>query len=295
MIDFVNVRYHDKDKLEGFVLNQENFKEVFVTKEYHSQIDMYPYKANFENMEISITETQAVVKNSIHKLFNILSSKKDHNYNDFHYSQICLVIDYLKDKILDVNRAKLTQLEFGFNIEIPVKAEELIRQSVLMHKLDGYTLEDNFDGKGYLKSFVYNDFLIKIYDKSKQFGIRQKNILRVEIKHRKSKAINRFGIFNLEDLKDKVKLELLFLDLLKRFGELTIVDSYQDRDDIPDEVKTKLDAFSSFNYWQAFNNGQTKMVHKRKYEKLLEEYNLLKIKAKIKTQLIDKFQELINS
>lgn len=295
MIDFVNVRYHDKSRLEEFVLNPKNFEKVFVTKEYHSQAEMYPYKAKFENIDISITDKQAVVKNSLHKLFNLLNSNEEHNHNNFSYSQICEMIDCLKDKVIDVDRTKLTQMEFGFNIEIEGKAEELIRQSVLMHKLEGHTLLDNYDGKGYLKSFVHNDYLLKIYDKSKQFKIKQRNILRVEIKYRNAKAINRFGIFNLENLKDKGKLELVFVDLMKRFDELTIVDTYQEREDIPDEVKAKLDAFSSFNYWQAFNNAQTKMMHKRKYEKLLEEYNLLNEKANIRTQLIDKFQELINS
>lgn len=295
MIDFVNIRYHDKSRLEKFVLNPKNFEKVFVTKEHHSQAEMYPYKAKFENMDISITEKQAVVKNSLHKLYNALNSEKEHNYNDFSYNQICEMIDYVKSRVVDANKTKLTQMEFGFNIEIPVKAEELIKQSVLMHKLEGHTLEEYYDGKGYLKSFVHNDYLLKIYDKSKQFKIKQRNILRVEVKFRNAKALNRLGVFNLEDLKDKEKLKLLFDELVKRYDELTIVDAYQERNDIPDEVKTKLDAFSSFNYWLMFNNGQSKMRHKRKYERLIEEYNLLNVKANIRTKLIDKFQELINS
>lgn len=294
MIDFIRVNYKDKYKLEKFVLHPRNFEKVFVTKEYHSQSEMYPYKAKFKNMDITITEKQAVVKNSLHKLYNLLNSEKEHNYNDFGYNQICEMIDYLKDKVVDVNTTNLTQLEFGFNIEISNKAEDLIKQSVLMYKLKGHTLEDNFDGKGYLKKFVNTDYLIKIYDKSKQFKIKNRCILRVEIRYRNARILNRFGIYNLEDLKNKEKLNLLFDDLIKKYDDLTLVDVYQESDNIPDEVKAKLDVFSSFNYWQMFNNGQTKMRHKQMYNELLLQYDLLKAKTNIRAKLIDKFQELIN-
>lgn len=295
MIDFVSIKYYDKDNLENFVLNPENFKEVISLMEYHSGEVLFPYKANVENIEIAITKKQGRVKNSLHKLFNILKSKKEHNHNDFRYSSICETIDYLKEKIVDVSKASITQLEFGFNIEIPAQPESVIKHNVLMHQLNGYTHEDNFDGKGYLKSFDHDEYLIKVYDKSKQFKIKGKYILRFEIKYKKNKPLHKFGIYNLEDLKDKTKLDKLFEDLMKRFEELTIADNYSERKDIPDEVKAKLDAYSSFSYWQQFNNNQTKMVHKRAYFKLLEKYNLLKVKADIKTLLEKKYQELIKS
>ena len=165
MIDFIRVHYSDKSRLEQFILKPEIFQKTFSVLEMFSGEVLYPYKTNLENMEIVVNEKSGYIKNSIHKLYNLLSKGKEHNHNDFNYSQLCSTIDFLTDNVIDVASTKLTQLEFGLNISIPVKAEDLISKSVLMHNLKRHSSVKEFKGKGYLMMFEHYNYIIKIYDK----------------------------------------------------------------------------------------------------------------------------------
>ena len=296
MVDFVRVHYSDKSRLEPFVMRQENFEKVITSLDYHAAEVLYPYKANLGNMEIVINENGGYVKNSIHKLNNLLVTGQDHNYNDFPYSELCSTIDYVSDKIIDVNERKLTQLEFGLNISVTKRAETIIKKSILMHKLDRHTALRKFKGRGYLLEFEHTNYIIKVYDKAKQYK-RRENTLRFEIKFISPKEFNPLGVYNLEDLKSKENLENLFNHMLKRFDELLIVDDITKNIEITARDFDDLNIYSSFAYWENLlnnNQRQKKMIDKRKYHALLEKYNLLRTKRTLRALLVEKFEELIN-
>lgn len=296
MIDFVRVHYHDKSRLEPFVMEKETFESVITSFQYRTSEILYPYKANLGNMEIVINENGGYVKNSIHKLNNLLVTGQSHNYNDFPYSELCSTIDYMSDNIIDVNEKKLTQLEFGLNISVKKKAETIIKKSILMHNLERHTALRKFKGRGYLLEFEHTNYIIKIYDKAKQYK-RLENTLRFEIKFISPKEFNPLGVYNLEDLKSKENLENLFNHMLKRFDELLIVDDITKNGEITPRDLDDLNIYSSFAYWSNLsdnNQRQKKMVDKRKYHALLAKYDLLKTKRTLRALLVEKFEEIIN-
>lgn len=296
MIDFVRVHYHDKSRLEPFVMNKENFDRIITTLDYHDAVVLYPYRAKLENMEIVINENGGYVKNSLHKLNNVLVTGEDHNYNDFPYSELCSSIDYMSDKIIDVTEKKLTQLEFGLNINVPRSAKSIIKKSILMHNMERHTGLREFKGRGYLLEFEHTNYIIKVYDKAKQYK-RPENTLRFEIKFISAKEFNPHGIYNLSDLKSKENLQNLFNYMLKRFDEVLIVDDITKIEEITARDLDDLNIFSSFAYWESLtvnNQRQTKMRHRIKYQALLETYDLLKTKRSLRALLVEKFEELIN-
>lgn len=296
MIDFIRVHYRDKSSLESFILNPKMFPKIYSVFEMHSEEILYPYKTNVENMEIVVNESNGYVKNSIHKLSNILVEGEEQNYNDFSYSKLCSTIDYLKDNVIDVTNKKLTQLEFGFNLQIPISAEELISESILMHNLKRYSSIKEFRSNGYLLMFEHYNYIIKIYDKAKQYNIKDRNILRFEIKFLSPKEFNQLGVYNINDLKNKEVLTSLLKYLLIRFDELLIVDDFTS-DNIPTHDYEKLNMYSSFSFWEklrATNKRQTLLNHKKKYYLLLEKYNLLKRRVYLKNEIIKKFNQLLN-
>jgi hypothetical protein len=297
MIDFIRVHYSDKRRLETFVFESELFQKIYSVLEMKSDEVLYPYKTNLKNMEIVINETSGYVKNSLHKLHNFLLEREEHNHNDFSYSEVCSRIDFLKDKIVDIEKTKLTQLEFGFNIIIPVEAKTLISKSFLMHNYKRHSAVKKFKGKGYLLMFEHYNYIIKIYDKAKQYDIKDQNILRFEIKFISPKEFNKLGVFNINDLKNKEKLNNLFNYLLNRFEELLIVDDFS-TETINLEDFEKLNMYSSFSFWEqltADNKRQKKLNHKKKYLSLLEKHSLLKEKKHLRNQLIEKFNQLMTN
>ncbi len=223
MIDFIRLRYTNKQNIESFVCDRKNFDKLYTVLEYHSGKIEYPFTAKIGCMDIRITDKTAYVKNSIHKLYNEFNGEEAHNHNDFSYSALCETTNHLDAKLIDLRKTKLTQLEFGLNIKLTVPAEDIIKQNIILHKLKLHSHYEKFKGKVEYKQFDYSNYYLKIYDKTKQFKLKE-NIIRIELKYKKSKSFNALGIHNIQDLKSKVFLQNLFNDLIKRFDELTIVD-----------------------------------------------------------------------
>lgn len=296
MIDFIKVVYKDKSRVEPFMLEQENFEKVYSILELHSGEILYPYKINLDILDIKITGEIIEIKNSLHKLHNSLNGEEPHNYNDFTYSSLKKTIDYLNGKLLDLKHANLTQLEFGLNIPVMLPAKDIITDNILMHKASAFNQNNKFNGRGCLIRFDYTNFLIKIYDKAKQYQL-DKNILRFEIKLIRKKEFNALGIYNLIDLQSKEKLNALFKYLLKRFDEMIIVDDFTSVE-ITERDRLKLNEFSSYRYWEQVNKSfsrQTKMRYQKDFELLLQKHNLLKTKKLLRTSLLDKFNFLIEN
>lgn len=297
MIDFIRLRYLDKDMIEDFVTNQDNFEELRAVLEYHSGEIKYPFTANIGSLEIRINDKSVYLKNSLHKFYNEWQGKKNQNYNDFTYSALCQTIDYLDNKLINLDTTRLTQLEFGLNIKLPIPAENIIKNNIIFHKLNIYSHNERFNGKGEYKQFNHSNYYLKIYDKAKQYNLNE-HIIRFEIKFKSSKGFNVLGIYNIHDLKSKEILTRLFKELLKRFDELTIIDNVPSDSKMSDKDKTKLTTYLSYNYWKNLslrNNRNIKGKEKRAFERLLVKNDLLKTRDFLKASLIQKFDELINN
>ncbi|RXJ52625.1 hypothetical protein [Gelidibacter gilvus] len=295
MVDYLRLFWRDKVMLEHFVCQEENFTELDTIYGYHTGEIKYPYRTRFNEMEVKITSKYAYVFNSIHKSYNNIHLGVTHNYNDFSYSAICEMIEHINQKLTDITNANLTQFEFGFNLSTPIPAEEIITNNVLMHKAKAPNHNRLFNGRGKLKQFDHHNYVVKIYDKAKQYNLSQ-NLLRFEIRFQKAVEFQQFGIFKLDHLKDKYKLRLLFLHLMKRFDELIIVD-HIDETQIATSDLNRLMIYNNPYYWETTINrysGTTKMRHLRDYNILLGKYDLLKTKRYLRQLLWDKYLQLIN-
>ncbi|PWI29774.1 hypothetical protein DI383_08420 [Flavobacteriaceae bacterium LYZ1037] len=297
MIDFVRLKYQDKSVIEPFVCNEDNFEELLTVLECHSGEIRYPYTAKIGNMDVRINDKSVYVKNSIHKLCNVLQGEDAHNYNDFRYSELCKTINHLDDKLTDLQSTRLTQLEFGLNIKLPVQAECIIRQNIILHQLKIHSHNEQFGGRGEYKQFNHYNYYFKIYDKAKQYDLDE-HIIRFEIKHKTNKSFHPKGVYKLHDLKSKKLLQNLFDDLLKRFDELTIVDNILTDTKITKKDKGQLESYLSYNYWEKLSERQNrnrKPTEIKEFQSLLVKNDLLKTKTFLRASLIQKFSELLNS
>lgn len=295
MVDYIRLFWRDKSRFENFVCQRENFEEVDTLFGLHTGQIKYPYRTSFNSMDVRVTSKYGFVTNSIHKAYNDKSGQEPNNHNDFGYENLCDMINYISKKIIDVDKAKLTQFEFGINIETPIPAEKIIRNNVLMHKYKGANHNRLFNGRGELKQFDYHNYLIKVYDKAKQYNLT-KNLFRFEIRFQKGVEFQKLGIFKFNDLKDKSKLRKLFILLLNKFDELIIIDEYEESD-INNVDLTKLIRYKDPHYWESkvsMLSGTTKMRYVREFKALLVKYNLIKTKQELRTLIIQKYLQLIN-
>lgn len=295
MIDFLRLYYRDKSKLENFVLEEGNFDTVNTVMEYHTGEIKYPFTTKLGSMDIGVSEKSAYVKNSIHKLHNFRECSVELNYDDFTYSEICNEVDYLCKNIINAESARLTQLEFGLNVETKMLPEILVRRNFYMHNYKEGS-RNNYGGKGELKQFTHGNYCIKVYDKGKQFEL-EKNILRFEMKFIKAREFKKFGVFNIQDLKNKQKLRILFKNLIKRFDEMTIVDDFDAGSIKSIDDYNDLQKYTNPIYWTEEIKGIHQQKRKReiqKFQKLLIKNDLLKTKVYLRSLLIQKFIYLIN-
>ncbi|MDC1365074.1 hypothetical protein N8258_01510 [Algibacter sp.] len=297
MIDFVRFKYNEKSIIEPFVSNKDNFEELLAVLECHSSEIRYPFTAYIGNMEVRINDKLVYVKNSIHKLYNELQGGTANNYNDFRYSELFEIINYLDEKLIDLKRTRLTQLEFGLNIKLPVPAEYVIEQNISHHQLKLHSHYERFNGTGAYKQFNHSNFYFKIYDKAKQYRLNE-HIIRFEIKYKNNKNFNPMGVYKIHDLKSKKFLQNLFDDLLKRFDELTIVDNILPETKITKKDKRQLESYLSYSFWKKLSerkNRNRKPKEIKAFESLLIKNDLLKTKTFLRASLIQKFNELLNS
>lgn len=295
MIDFIRIQYRDKSIIEPFIMDELNFPELRASCEYHSGEFMYPYIVRIENIEIRATNKYVYLRNSLHKLYNIIDGDTEHNYNDFNYAALCFTIDFLCSKLIDLEHQNITQLEFGLNVSTPIPAEEIIENNLLMQQYKLPNRNEGFQGRGAYKQFNHANYFIKIYDKAKQYR-RPENILRYELKFINRKDFNKLGIHKITDLKSKEHLQKLFSISMKRFEELLIVDAFDDSD-LPVEIVHKLAYYLNPFSWTELSerkNRNKKSKIKKDLETILTDYDLLKTKSYLKEALILKFNQLIN-
>lgn len=297
MIDFIKYKILDR---ELFLNNVENAPELDFKGRFHyltGEVLDFPMIAEHKKNIIKITENVAAVSGSIHKYYNILEGYGEHNYNDFSYCDYNYAISNLLGK-LKTNKSdtKITNLEFGLNIEIDKNPKDIIDNHILMYNFIPPNRDEKFEGKGDFLEFQMTDYNLKIYNKSKHYNL-DKNILRVELKIKRSRYLEKhFGISTLKDL-DRKRFNLLFKKLLEHYDKLLIVDGLSLNEDSRLDENVLFSNGINPNYWRNFKSNNTVKSQNKfnnEFQKLLKSKGMLKSKAMIKKLLKEKYRELMN-
>lgn len=295
MID--NFKLYSKNKygLESHIVENELVELSNFFNPSTGEIKEYPKRGRDYNLEISLNLKSSVIKGSLHKYHNVKCGKKDQNYDDFCYSdQEGEILGLLKKYDLEKTNY-LTNLEFGLNLTVDKDPKIIIENNVLMNKCKEPNKNLKFSGKGDYKEFQVTDYIIKVYNKSKQFGLDD-SILRVELKIIRRSYLKKLGIYQLEDLLDKEVLKVLYKEIKEKIEGLVIVDTFDDKN-IPISHLERLNNFTNPHYWFRLKTlGKTsKQISrlKNRFNLLLNKYNLVETKKSILYQMDKKFLELL--
>jgi hypothetical protein len=286
----------------------------------------FPLNVNFYNLEFDIKDNEkyrydndkipyrinSFLSGSCHKFMNIVNTqiepnlyntlekqKKDaitHNYNDFYISDFLdfLIYNWQKFKI-NPFCTKINILEFGVNILLPFNAKWFIKNCVISHKWNEPNVK-SFRGKGYLKEFEHQHFIIKIYAKGFQFN-QNKNLLRFEIKVLKNEYFKDRGlnIKTFADLLHENILNSLVNELYKVFNELLIYDPLIDTSSLKPSQREFYKQAKNYIFW---DNLKDKLIlstfnnHVERYKKITSKYS--NIQNEIANLILKKGNELIH-
>jgi len=295
MIDNIKFYINNKDGFEENINKNESIDLKTFVSTFTGEMTEYPKTGKYFNMEARITEKQAFLKGSLHKFINMYLEDKEHNYNDFDLRDIKLVVDEIVNTLeIKPDETSITNLEFGFNIELDEDPQEIIDNRLLMNNFKNHSKDLKFRGRGNYKEFELTDYSIKVYNKSKQYQ-QDKYILRIEIKFTAKRKLNLLGIHTLSDLTNTEVLRNLFNFLMIQFDKLIIIDAFYDRKDISQTNKRRLTMFTNPNYWKNIDTKQLHIKEKliREYKSLIKKYNLDKTKNVLREKICNKFTQLM--
>lgn len=300
MVDGFRGRAKD---LDGFAsaVNQCRSPYELVGKYNHSkETDEYPFWVDVENIRLKLTPQQGSITNSLHRFWNTTHGNGEHNYNDFSFCNIQSALDTLEEEIhYSLEDITLTHLEFGFNIEVEKDPTKLLEENILMYKFKPPCINPQNFKKRKIKKFEFEEYIFKIYNKSLQFGLKNKHILRVEIKYRFNQTLRKFGICTLADLRKKEVYEHLMKDFIEKFDNLLIVDYFDNVEGMSETERNAWIRYTHPNYWIDLRNEE-KHTNKRglvyreklKCKSLIKKYHLNTLQKTIESLLCAKFLEL---
>lgn len=295
MIDFVNIQITNTDILEN---NLENINFIDLISNINiktGELEAYPKKAFYHNFVIRLNKKFSKIVGSFHKFNNIINLDKNHNFNDFTYDELEVLLPEFIDKFDLEDNNYLSKLELGFNLKLNIDPQGIIDNNLLLYNFGNHSRNEKFRSKGDYKEFIKSDYSLKIYNKSKQYRVKE-YILRIELKLTSKRKIQSFEIFSLKDLLNKDKITNLFNFLMKEFDRLTIIDSY-DEHQISGKDLEKLNTYTNPNFWQRIRSSKSYKVQKRlkgDFDLVINKNGLNSLKLDLKDKLNSNFEQLLH-
>lgn len=306
MIDFTKFRFNDRCLI--FNEMQKN-TDIELLCKYNPLTDEQKdsYFTDIENLRLRITPQSAFLENSLHKYFNMKKGLGCQNFNPFYFSDIQNALNVLQSDLnYPLSDTRMNRLEFGFNLNVECSPTAIIQNCILMHNFKTPCYDPKNDPRKIIKKFIYSEFEIKIYNKTLEgastadFANQLKGtaILRMEVKYTSRKALNRLGIFTMDDLRRKESYHMLFDDFLKKMDDLLIIDPLSIRQDISLSEKSNIHEKTNHLYW--LNKGKIKsrntvLGHKKLFIEYLSEKDLLNARNMLFSAILRQFNTLMDT
>ncbi len=288
MIDFFKVVL-DSDAIARLVANPR-FDFSCKVSEQTSEIRLFPKVATLLNLKIIVrSENYGELSGSLHKF-----AQDGINYTDFSFQSVAAAIHRLRDEYgIDIDKAKLRNLEVGVNLaKLPVAAKIFVR-SVLTHRGEAFS-KMRTKGLNSIGIELYHQrYAIKVYDKAKQCDLPY-SLLRFEVKYTKMEDLKRLGIVHLSDLTKPSTLAALGSIVLRRFDELLVSEPSLQLDELKPAERGKLANYENPKHWEDLKEQDRKRhdYHRKQYRKLIEKYVPIPMQQQVSQALRDKIEQL---
>lgn len=287
MVDFL--------KLETYSILQIDYFKNLILLEWVSDIDKL---SNFDK-EVIISKK---VKQYKGIYFCFYSNKLEilckphyyfndglHNANDFTIMDCINRLVEIRDVLkIDLKAFKVVNIEYGINCVSPINVKELITY-IYSHERNAFLSDAGlpYSKKSYSinSNNTANQYkIIKAYAKGLQFPqYTDVNTFRIEVKSKKSRFINRLGIYNLDDLLNPTYYLAMVESIISEFEKFLILDCVTDFQTLSLKEQTKIRDYNNPNAWYMINNSSNRNSFSKNK---VTYYNLInKVPFNLKSQL----------
>lgn len=238
-------------------------------------------------------EYRFTIHGSIHKFYNDGLT----NANDFTLHQYYEALKQVEALVkIPIERFKIENIEFGVNIKTQITARKLLTYIIC----DGWRRFAQLDAKDIKKGLQIggknSDSEIKIYDKGKQSGTNEKNLLRIEVKVKKLRYFNRFGKNGIKTISDTLnpeKVGLLGQYLAKLWNEFIVYDNSIKEADLTNDEEKSLLKYKNPVYWSEMD-FRRRYNERAAFDALMKKYSPSAIQSEIQKAIIEKWFLLVN-
>ncbi|MEB3005598.1 hypothetical protein [Capnocytophaga sp. G2] len=261
--------------------------------------DVYLY----ENIHLKNTSKGILIQGSLHKYRSIIKGiatakqiKKQNGFNGdlFTLKDINETLQTLCEVIgFAPSLAVLQNIEIGVNCEVSFDPQEFLK-GMLFHK-GNHNFKIDHDG-GYIQ-FDYNQYYIKIYDKSNHYGLPS-YILRTEIKIMKMQKLHNAGVnlVTLEDINEFTLLQAFEL-LYNEFEAITYYDYTLRLEELTSKQQDKAKDYQNKEYWKKLSKNKDRKIKQRNREELdlmIQEFSS-NLKGQIQRQMIEAKNKILDT
>jgi hypothetical protein len=240
--------------------------------------------AHWQELQFVVRGEKVSLKGSLHKHF-----EGGTNYRDFHLTDIKATIAKLAETFhFDPQQAIINFLEVGVNIPLDNDPTELIKTLVIYRNNPFTPLY--VKGKGFGRKCETQQFTIKVYNKSLQYGLNEP-LMRFEVKIKRMKYLERFGItgLTLADLTKPETYQPLKTILPEVLKGILIYDPEINPESIQNPKDLQLFTEGRYpEFWQDL----PKATKNRKLKRFNELAGGEKIKNEMKQSIIEKWNQL---
>lgn len=293
MIDFIKIVIRDPRLISSLWNNP--LIEYYAEEGKRISIDEIREKEirKLKNLIFTKHHNCIEITGSIHYYFN----NGLHNANDFTVQDCINTIIELKNILdLDLKKCRIVNLEFGVNIIPPLSTKDLIT-SLKYHERNEFryypSLKYAKQSSSFNKDNQVNQYkIIKAYAKGLQrfkgYDHPEANLFRFEVKSKRSKYYNKFGIVTLHDLLNKNVYNRLSDELIKEWSNVLVLDKITAFSN-----QNKVSKYLSSDFWENTLQGHRNSFthHKKRYHQLIES-NPENIYNSIRKLIIDKVHQL---
>lgn len=255
-----------------------------VLKSVKSGKELGNRRANYRGLDFIIEPLgKAKIKGSIHKFYN----GGLNNANRFTYNDFVKAVKQLTVFGVVPEKTRLKSFEIGLNIDTSkCKIETKTFLDSILYCRGAVRSEMELNGKlGFGYAYKTTNATYKFYDKAEQSKV-QAELLRLETKFTRMRAVESYGMRSLADLLDRRKLCKLITDkYLKAIDETIFFEWEQIKTPrrLPKKYKSKFRDLRNPNWWIKDERSRIdRQRNKQLLEKLIKKYAKRDIKNILK-------------
>ncbi len=272
MIDYTKIWVLDKTYINE-VFSNALLKKHKIINSYQDKYNKVNYikthkgvKFKFNISDGEITRLEILIKPHYYYNNNL------HNGNVFSYKKCIKVYKELKKTFKIPSNALVINIEYGLNLIVLGYSYDIVNAFAFYERKSFYSSNEDLpyckvaskiDKKG--KSSLYKQF--KVYWKY------EFDVLRIELRSKKSKFINnRLSIKYYDDLLKMHVYGNFAETLIEEFKKVLLLDLKNDMSNLSENEKNKFEKYLNPNTWNEYLNKSRNVFtnHKKAYFKLLE-------------------------